>query len=416
MYSRLNDFITKHNILSDQQYGFRANRTTSLALMEFVEEITSAIENKEYAIGIFLDLKKAFDTVDHDLLLKKMHMYGVRVVALSWFGSYLENRHQYVQMNNNFKSQLQKVSCGVPQGSVLGPMLFILYINSICKVSKLLKRIVFADDTNLLCCGNNLEQLMATVEMEFKKLKRWFDYNKLTLNLNKTKCIIFGNRPINSNKKLMINNVVIERVSEIKFLGIIIDNKLCWKPHINYIKTKISKSIAVLHKVKDFLNQVSLYTLYCSFILPYISYCVEVWGNTYNTNTKPIFILQKRAIRIVNKTTYRETTNPLFSKLKALKFNDLVDFKTVQIMYKAKNKLLPSTIQELFQFKENHYSLRGNDIFKKQLVRTNTKYHCITVKGVTLWNNCNKELKTCTSLNKFKRMFKDNILNGYRME
>ncbi len=166
MYSRLNDFITKHNILSDQQYGFRANRTTSLALMEFVEEITSAIENKEYAIGIFLDLKKAFDTVDHDLLLKKMHRYGVRGVALSWFGSYLENRHQYVQMNNNFKSQLQKVSCGVPQGSVLGPMLFILYINSICKVSKLLKTIVFADDTNLLCCGNNLEQLTVTVEME----------------------------------------------------------------------------------------------------------------------------------------------------------------------------------------------------------------------------------------------------------
>ena len=145
----------------------------------------------------------------------------------------------------------------------------------------------------------------------------------------------------------MINNVVIERVSEIKFLGIIIDN-LCWKPHINYIKPKISKSIAVLYKFKDFVNQVSLYTLYCSFILPYISYCVEVWGNTYKTNTKPIFILQKRAIRIVNKTTYREKTNPLFIKLKALTFNDLVDFKTVQIMYKAKNKLLPSSIIRLY--------------------------------------------------------------------
>ncbi len=179
----------------------------------------------------------------------------------------------------------------------------------------------------------------------------------------------------------MKNNVVIERVSKIKFLGIIIDNKLCWKPHINYIKTKISKSIAVLYKVKDFLNQASLYTLYCSFILPYISYCVEVWGNTYKTNTKPIFILQKRAIRIVNKTTYRETTNPLFIKLKALKFNDLVDFKTAQIMYKAKNKLLPSSIQELFKFQENRYSLRGTNQFKNQLVR----YHCITVKGVTLW-------------------------------
>ena len=112
-------------------------------------------------------------------------------------------------------------------------MLFILYINNICNVSKLLKTIVFTDDTNLLCCGNNLDQLMVTVEMELKKIKRWFDYNKLTLKLNKTKCIVFGNRPINSNRKLMINNVVIERVSEITFLGTIIDNKLCWKSHIN---------------------------------------------------------------------------------------------------------------------------------------------------------------------------------------
>lgn len=167
-YDRLD---TKHNILCDQQYGFRTNRTSTFALMEFVEGITTSIENKEYAIGVFFDIKKAFNTVDHDLLLKELQRYGIRGVALSWVSSYLENRHQFVLINN-YKSQLQKVTCGVPQGSVLGPLLFILYINNICEVSKTLKTIVFADDTNLLCCGKNLEQPLGTVERELKKLVR----------------------------------------------------------------------------------------------------------------------------------------------------------------------------------------------------------------------------------------------------
>ena len=128
------------------------------------------------------------------------------------------------------------------------------------------------------------------MEQELKKLKCWFDFNKLTLNLSKTKYIVFGNRSINTNKKLTINTMEIERVNEVKFLGVLIDSKLCWKPHINYIKTKISKSTAILYKVKDFLNKCSLYMLYNSFILPYITYCAEVWGNTYSTNTEPIYI------------------------------------------------------------------------------------------------------------------------------
>lgn len=138
-----------------------------------------------------------------------------------------------------------KVTCGVPQGSVLGPKLFILYINDICKVSKLLKFVLFADDTNLYCSGKSLEQLLNTVERELKVLKKWFDINKLSVNLNKTKFIIFGNRQINNQVKIMINAVEIERVYENKFLGVIIDHKLCWKPQINNVKTKMSKPIAI---------------------------------------------------------------------------------------------------------------------------------------------------------------------------
>ena len=304
---------------------------------------------------------------------------------------------------------------GAP-GLSFGPLLFNLYINNICEVSKTVNTVLFADDTNLLCCGDNLEKLLDTVEKELNSMKIWFDENKLTLNLSKTKCIIFGNRPTNTEKKLMINGIELERVSEIKFLGVLIDNKLSWKPHINYIKAKISKSIAILNKTKYLLNKTSLYTLYCSFILPYMTYCVEIWGNTYKTNIHPIFILQKRAIRIIHKTAYREPTNPLFVQLKTLTFLDLIDYKTIQIMFKANNHQLPHGIQELFQLRESKYNLRGTCIFNKPSIRTNTKLHCITTKAVSLWNNCNDELKKCTTISKFQKLFRRKTLNCYELE
>lgn len=333
----------------------------------------------------------------------------------TWLSSYLENRKQYVEIQNN-KSQLLQVTCGVPQGSVLGPLLFNLYINNICEVSQIVETILFADDTNLLCCGENLEKLLDTMEKEVSRMKIWFDENKLTLNLSKTKFIIFGNRSTDTDKKLMINGIELERVSEIKFLGVVIDNKLSWKPHINYIKTKISKSLAILNKAKDLLNKASLNMLYCSFILPYMTYCVEVWGNTYKTNTHPIFILQKRAIRIIHKTAYREPTNPLFIKLKILKFKDLIDYKIIQIVFRAHNNQLPRNIQELFQLRENTYNFRGISMFSRPQIRTNTKLHCIPTQGVILWNSSNNDLKLCKNLLQLKYMFKKRILDGYELE
>lgn len=273
---RLNDFISKHNILCEQQYGFRTNRTTSHALIDFIEQITNATERHEYTVGIFLDLQKAFDTIDHKILLSKLQKYGIRGLAHEWLTSYLEDRYQFVHINDQ-NSTLLEITCGVPQGSVLGPLLFILYINDFCLISRSLKCILFADDTTIFCCGRNLKQLLDTVENELQTLKKWFDVNKLSLHLGKTKCMIFRNRVIDYNQNIKINDVEIETVCENKFLGIIIDNKLNWKSHINHVVAKISRSISILHKAQDMLNQKSLYMLYYSLIVPYMTYCVEVW-------------------------------------------------------------------------------------------------------------------------------------------
>ena len=414
--NRLDGFIEKFGLLSDHQYGFRSNRSTSLAVMDFVENLATAINDKQTSIGVFIDLRKAFDTIDHSLLLQKLERYGIRGVTNHRLRSYLNNRFQYVNINNT-ESCLRRVMCGVPQGSVLGPKLFILYLNDIFTVSDVLKIVTFADDTNLLCSGEDIEELLKTVEIELTKLKKWFDRNKLSLNEKKTKFMVFGGVPADFQIKLYINGTEIERVYESKFLGVIIDHKLSWKPHIQYIKGKLAKSVGILYKTRELLNKKCLHLLYFSLVVPYMSYCVEVWGNVYKTNIDPIIKLQKKAIRIINKASYLESTNPLFIKSSTLKFVDIVYSKTLEIVFRAKSRSLPACIQRLFKLREGRYNLRGFCMFKTdEKARINLKARCVSILGIKLWNSLNDGLKLCTSQETFKKALKYKIIQEYSSE
>lgn len=155
--ARLDSFVEKHKLLIDCQYGFRDSRSTSMALMELMDELSSAIDEKKFAVGVFIDLKKAFDTTDHDIMLEKMERFGVRRVGLEWLKSYIRNRWQYVKVGDAM-SKPADITCSVPQGSIVGPKLFIMYINDICKVSNILKYIIFADDTNIFCLDDCLQR------------------------------------------------------------------------------------------------------------------------------------------------------------------------------------------------------------------------------------------------------------------
>ena len=197
--NRLDNFLEKNNVITDSQYGFRKNRSTSMALIELIEKITESLDNKKITIGVFIDLKKAFDTINHQLLLKKLYFYGVRGTVLHWIEWYLTHCQQYVQLGDTI-SDLLHVMCGVPQGSILSPKLFILYINDICNVSKLLHLILFADDTNSFYTGSNLEDISTVLSNELEKISVWFSLNKLSLNVSKTNYMIFSNKKLDSNK------------------------------------------------------------------------------------------------------------------------------------------------------------------------------------------------------------------------
>ena len=240
--------------------------------------MSTAIDNKKFTIGIFLDLSKAFDTVNHEILFTKLEHYGFRGIVLDWMKSYFINRKQFVQYNNHC-SDLKEISCGVPQGSILGPLLFLLYINDICNVAQILEVILFADDTNVFYLHQDLHYLINTMNKEMNELSEWLKINKLTLNLEKTKYILFKPRqkrqymPVD----LFIDGTNINQVHETSFLGVVLDENITWKLLISYIASKISKSIGIILRSSFYLFKSSLKTLYYGLVYPYLQYCNIVW-------------------------------------------------------------------------------------------------------------------------------------------
>ena len=268
MYNRLLNFIDSHNILYKYQFGFREGYSTNMALVILVDKILEAIDSGEIVIGVFLDFSKAFDTVNHTILLDKLYKYGIRGVAYNWFIDYLKERKQYVCFDN-VNSNHQSVNCGVPQGSILGPLLFLLYINDIVQVSDVLLPIIYADDTNVFLKGNSVNETITKMNHELSNVVDWLNCKKLSLNVAKTQYIIFrsSRRKIINHDKILINNTEISCVSHTKFIGVEIDEKLSWQFHINMIRNKISKGIGILCKARKSLPNYSLITLYYSMIL-----------------------------------------------------------------------------------------------------------------------------------------------------
>ena len=307
------EFLELHNVFYENQFGFRKNNSTIFALIQI------SIDKGKFGWGIFIDLRKTFDTVNHEILLLKLEHYGIRGTMLNWFKSYLCNRKQYIFLNGE-SSKIKDITCGVPQGSVLGPLLFLLYINDLPNISKSLNFYLFANDTNIYYESDSLLKLESKINKELSKLQLWLNVNRLSLNISKTNYVIFHpfKKPLKDQIIIKINKIALSQKTHLKYLGIIIDSTLSWKQQIKNISCKISRAIGVMYKLQPYINPTMLKNIYYSLIYSHMIYAIQVWGSGGKTEIHKILVLQKHAIGLISNKDKRPVnpgplaaTNPI---------------------------------------------------------------------------------------------------------
>ena len=394
------------------RYGFRRNHSTSHALMDLLDKIISAIDKDSFGLGIFMDLSKAFDIVDHEILLYKLKHYGIRGMALKWFTSYLNNRSQYTFFAN-CSSNYSQIKHGVPQGSILGPLLFLLYINDITNSTQNLEFVLYADDTTLFYSQPDISNLKENIESELSKVTTWFKINRLLVNFDKTHFVPFHNRSSNISNALenfiiTIDSHTLNKCNSVNFLGIHIDGYLQWNTHIDYIKNKVSKCIGILHKLKYYLPSSALVTLYNSLILSYLSYCIPVWGNCNQSKLNTLLKLQKKAVRICTRSHHLAHSAPLFRKLNVLNIYDLFSYHTAILGFFYFQNLLPKQISQMFSINSNvhHYDTRRRNDF--HLFRVNSTFvrKSVRFSFPVVWNSIPNNISSYKNLRLFKKSLK----------
>ena len=288
-------FLNINSILFEKQFGFRHCHSTTQSVIEITEKIKQACDSGHYACGVFLDLQKAFDTVNN-ILLRKLDYYGIRGVTNNWFRSYLQDRIQFTSVIG-YQSNMRQLKCGVLQGSVLGPLLFILFINDLHLAAQYSSVHQFADNTNLLLVEKSLKKLNKKVNRDLKLIVEWVRANKLSLNANKTEIIIFKPKSKTMTKHLnfRISGQKIKPSNQVKYLGVILQEDLHWNKYLSNLGKKLSRSIGLLSKIRHYVPKHFLRTIYFSIFNSHLIYACEVWGQNQNSQQfKKLLKLQKK--------------------------------------------------------------------------------------------------------------------------
>lgn len=397
----LNQVLSHFNsnkLLHDQQFGFTKGRSTTDAGAALLQHIYNAWNESHDAIGVFCDLSKAFDCVDHQTLLLKLKHYGIRGRALNLFKSYLEHRIQRVQINGT-KSQGSQVKIGVPQGSILGPFLFLVYINDLPFMVRDLSRIVlFADDTSLIFKVNRQTKDIDDVNCALSRIHAWFTANNLVLNSKKTKCIKFQLPNVRENKlDIVLSSEVLEFVDSAVFLGITLDAKLQWGPHITALLGKLSSAAYAVRKIRQFTDVDTARLVYFSYFHSIMSYGILLWGQAANVHS--VFVLQKRAIRAIYKLRCHDSLRELFKEINILTVPCQYVFEN--IMYARRNvSLYPKNSDR------HSYNTRNGNKIDQPYFRLSRANNCFMGNCIRFYNRIPEDIQRLSE-RQFKSKVKD---------
>ncbi len=435
---KLTNFLQLNKLLYKHKYGFQRRLSTEQNLISVTNFIGNALNSGNYCIGVFLDLRKAFDTCSHNILLTKLSKLGVNGIALQWFQSYLTGRHQKVDVNGCISSSAP-IDCGVFQGSILGPLLFLCYINDIYRSTEL-ATFLFADDTTCLAEHKNLNTLINYVNRELQKLATWFKANKMAVNVSKTNYIIFRTRGkhinidtpnlvFNSNDpdEPLLNPQLIQTLERIhdnnadpklrsfKLLGVYFDEYCSFNKHISHVCAKLTRANFCLRRIANFVPVKTLRTLYFSMFHSHLLYCSIITSCASQTYLNKITALQKKAIRIITKSSSSTHTPPLFLRSHILPFDKLLTQSKLLFMHSISYKYAPESFSGTWtknETRNNEYQLRNDDLVTLPTLRIEL-FRKIPLYSLPLaWNELPDSLRYQHNRTTFKIALVDSLFES----
>lgn len=442
MYQQLYNFLDERSFFNCRQFGFRKHHSTAHNVLDLVNQVTAALSEGNVCAAILIDIKKCFDLIDRDILIKKLEHYGCRGVVINWFKSYYENRSQRVFFKGGYSATIEQIIIGVLQGSCLGVLCFIIFVNDLDSASREALFNLFADDTLVFLKSNTVQSLIQKINNTLPQITDWYNSNKLIINSTKTKVVLFQSPRqvfsdddrkllrdfpvfVNGNNEgeffqdkitkldLVSSSNVEEKDRSTKHLGIQIDDKLSFKAHFSHLHKRVQRAVFSLRQMKHILDLRHLKLLFNSYVKSIINYCIFIFTAVPNITLEPIKKLIKACVRIITKSSGNAHTAPLFKQLQILPFKELMDFEVGLFMFKFKNGLTPPIFNNAWNYRHqvHGYSTRGRDNFvtdhstRSYILDSPLNYF------PRFFNSLPEQLKRLQSYPEFKRKLFNYLLN-----